>query len=78
MHRISTFAIGLSYIGRRELETWRARGEVRDIRVIGAVIVGADARPELVEATVRSLTVTGYLRANNAIRNVLRVGGGTA
>ena len=66
-----TLAIGAVVYERQELERIREAGEMRDVRVVGLVVINNDVPAELARATIRSLEVHGVLRASNEVKAAL-------
>lgn len=64
-------AIGAVIYSRKDLEKYRQRGEMMEIRVVGAVVLADDITPELALATIRQLKVIGVLRASDALKTAL-------
>lgn len=63
--------LGLRHYTRGDLEAARAAGEMLDIRVLGLVTIASDVTPELVRATIASVSVLGALQASSAVKAAL-------
>lgn len=66
-----TLELGLRHYTRADLEAVRARNETLHIQVLGLATIADDVTPELVEATIESITVLGALQASPEIKAVL-------
>jgi hypothetical protein len=66
-----TFALGVAYYSRKELEKVVASGRVLDIKVIGMLVFDDDVDKDLVRKSVGSLKVLGVLRASGEVRKAL-------
>lgn len=66
-----TLELGLRHYTRADLEAVQARNEKLHIQVLGLATIAADVTPELVEATIESITVLGVLQASPEIKAVL-------
>ena len=66
-----TLELGLRHYTRADLEAVQARNEKLHIQVLGLATIAADVSPELVEATIGSITVLGVLQASPEIKAVL-------
>lgn len=66
-----TLELGLRHYTRADLEAVQARNEQLHIQVLGLATIAADVTPELVEATIASITVLGVLQASPEIKAVL-------
>lgn len=66
-----TLELGLRHYTRADLEAVQARNEKLHIQVVGLATIAADVTPELVEATIESITVLGVLQASPEIKAVL-------
>ena len=66
-----TLELGLRHYTRADLEAVRQRNEKLHIQVLGLATIAADVTPELVEATIESITVLGVLQASPEIKAVL-------
>ncbi|MFN2614004.1 MAG: CopG family transcriptional regulator [Actinomycetota bacterium] len=64
--------IGFTYLGRKDFEKMRARGQRIKLRVIGAVVLGNDITPELAESVVEHVTVLGSFRGPKDVIERLR------
>lgn len=63
--------IGLHDFTRDKLEAAQAAGEQLHVRVLGLARFGHDVTPDLVRATIASLTVLGSVQASAEIKAVL-------
>ena len=63
--------LGVMVYGRKALKSCRKKGDMLDIRVVGAVYLQDDVTPDLALETIRSLKVYGVLRANPALKEAL-------
>lgn len=63
--------IGLHDFTRETLEAARAAGERLHVRVLGLARFAGDVTPDLVDATIASLTVLGSVQASAEIKAVL-------
>lgn len=59
-----TLELGLRHYTRADLEAVQKRNEKLHIQVLGLATIAADVTPELVEATIESITVLGVLQAS--------------
>ena len=66
-----TLELGLPHYTRADLEAVQKRNEKLHIQVLGLATIAADVTPELVEATIESITVLGVLQASPEIKAVL-------
>ncbi|WP_201583779.1 CopG family transcriptional regulator [Psychrobacter jeotgali] len=66
-----TLELGLRHYSRADLEAVQERNEKLHIQVLGLATIAADVTPELVEATIASITVLGVLQASPEIKAVL-------
>lgn len=66
-----TLELGLRHYTRADLEAVQKRNEKLHIQVLGLATIAADVTPELVEATIESITVLGVLQASPEIKSVL-------
>ncbi|MEX2641819.1 MAG: hypothetical protein WD270_00080 [Acetobacterales bacterium] len=66
-----TLELGLRDFSKAELEAVRDAGERVHIKVVGLVRIAADVTPELVLATIGSLTVLGTLQATPEVKAAL-------
>ncbi|WP_367104435.1 hypothetical protein [uncultured Psychrobacter sp.] len=66
-----TLELGLRHYTRADLEAVQKRNEKLHIQVVGLATIAADVTPELVEATIESITVLGVLQASPEIKAVL-------
>ncbi|MGB3739772.1 MAG: hypothetical protein WA948_10520 [Pontixanthobacter sp.] len=63
--------LGISYLGRDELEAARDAGEMIELRVLGLLSIGNDVEPELALATIKSLSVLGAFHAPAPVKSAL-------
>jgi Arc/MetJ-type ribon-helix-helix transcriptional regulator len=63
--------LGLRHITRDELSAAQAAGQMLEIRVLGLVVIAPDVPPDLVRATISSLSVLGTLQASDAVKAAL-------
>lgn len=66
-----TLELGLRHYTRADLEAVQQCNEKLHIQVLGLATIAADVTPELVEATIASITVLGVLQASPEIKAVL-------
>jgi Arc/MetJ-type ribon-helix-helix transcriptional regulator len=66
-----TLDLGLRHYSREDLEAVRAAGETLQINVLGLATIVRDVTPELVRATITSVTVLGALHASPEVKAVL-------
>ena len=59
-----TLELGLRHYTRADLEAVQRRNEKLHIQVLGLATIASDVTPELVEATIESITVLGVLQAS--------------
>ena len=63
--------LGLRNYSRDDLEAARRAGEMLHINVLGLVTIAQDVTPELVRATIASVSVLGALHATPAVKAAL-------
>lgn len=63
--------LGLSWLGRAELERAAAAGERLDVRVLGLLTIASDVTPELARDALGTVTVLGALHASAAVKAAL-------
>ena len=66
-----TLDLGLRHYSREDLEAVQAAGERLQINVLGLITIAQDVTPELVRATIASVTVLGALHASPEVRAAL-------
>lgn len=66
-----TLTLGTQSYGRRELEEFRAAGQMVTLRVLGLATLAEDVTPELALATIASVEVLGAFRAPRAVKTAL-------
>ena len=66
-----TLDLGLRHYSREDLEAVQAAGQRLHINVLGLITIAQDVTPELVLATVASITVLGALHASPEVRAAL-------
>ena len=66
-----TMELGLRDYNRAELEALRDKGEVLHVKVVGLARFAPDVTPELVRATIGSISVLGALQASPDIKAAL-------
>lgn len=66
-----TMELGLRDYNRAELEALRDKGEVLHIKVVGLARFAPDVTPDLVRATIGSISVLGALQASPDIKAAL-------
>ena len=66
-----TLELGLRHYSRADLEAVQAAGERLQINVLGLITIAQDVTPELVRATIASVTVLGALHASPEVRAAL-------
>ena len=66
-----TLELGLRHYTRQDLEAAQAAGEMLQIQVVGLASFAEDVTPELVRATIKSITVLGVVQASAAVKKAL-------
>ena len=66
-----SLAVGVMAYNRSDLDRVIADGEQLDIRVVGMLVLKNDITPELAKAAIRSLKVSGVLKASPAVKEAL-------
>lgn len=66
-----TFAVGVIYYNREQLETELSRHNMLEIKIIGLLILNDDIDPELALKTIKSLKVLGSFRASEKLKKAL-------
>ena len=66
-----TLDLGLRHYSREDLEAVQAAGQRLHINVLGLITIAQDVMPELVLATIASITVLGALHASPEVRAAL-------
>ncbi|HTQ71247.1 MAG TPA: CopG family transcriptional regulator [Acidocella sp.] len=66
-----TLELGIRHYSRADLEAVQAAGERLQINVLGLITIAQDVTPELVRATIASVTVLGALHASPEVRAAL-------
>ncbi len=66
-----TLDLGLRHYSREDLEAVQAAGQRLHINVLGLITIAQDVTPELVLATIASITVLGALHASPEVRAAL-------
>jgi Arc/MetJ-type ribon-helix-helix transcriptional regulator len=66
-----TLDLGLRHYSREDLEAVQAAGQRLHINVLGLITIAQDVTPELVLATIASVTVLGALHASPEVRAAL-------
>jgi Arc/MetJ-type ribon-helix-helix transcriptional regulator len=66
-----TLDLGLRHYSREDLEAVQAAGQRLHINVLGLITIAQDVTPELVLATIASITVLGALHASPKVRAAL-------
>jgi Arc/MetJ-type ribon-helix-helix transcriptional regulator len=65
-----TMAVGMLVYNSSDLEKYRERGEMMDIRLVGVLVLN-DISVELALATIKSISVKGVFRASDEIKATL-------
>lgn len=65
-----TMAVGMLVYDSSDLEKFRARGEMMEIRLMG-VLVLTSVSAELARATIKSISVKGVFRASDEVKAAL-------
>ena len=65
-----TMAVGMLVYDSSDLEKYRARGEMMDIRLMGVLVLN-NVSAELVRATIKSISVKGVFRATDEVKAAL-------
>ena len=68
---LKTLELGIRHYSRADLEAVQAAGERLQINVLGLITIAQDVTPELVRATIASVTVLGALHASPEVRAAL-------
>lgn len=63
--------LGISHLGRADLEAARDAGEMLELRVLGLLSIGSDVDPELALDTIKSLSVLGAFHAPALVKSAL-------
>lgn len=63
-----SFALGVMYVGRRDLEQRLAAGERIAVRVIGMLSIASDVDASLARDTIESVIVHGVFRAPDEVK----------
>src|SRR5213083_3349168 len=63
--------LGLRNFSREDLEAVRRAGEMLNINVLGLASIAEDVTPELLRATIASVSVLGALHASPAVKAAL-------
>lgn len=66
-----TLELGLRDYSRADLETVKNAGEMLHIKVVGLARIAPDVTPDLVLATIGSITVLGSLQASAEVKSAL-------
>lgn len=67
-----TLQLGNHHLTRADLESFRAAGEMTEIRVLGLASIADDVTPELALETIATIEVLGAFRAPAAVKAALR------
>lgn len=65
-----TLVVGMLVYDSGALEKYRARGEMLEIRLMGALVLNG-VSPELARATIKSLSIKGVFRASDEVKAAL-------
>jgi Arc/MetJ-type ribon-helix-helix transcriptional regulator len=63
--------LGLRHFSREDLEAAQRAGEMLHINVLGLATIAQDVTPDLVRATIASISVLGALHATPAVKAAL-------
>ncbi len=63
--------LGISYLGRADLEAARDAGEMLNLRVLGLLTIADDVGPDLALATIQSVSILGAFHAPAAVKTAL-------
>ncbi len=63
--------LGISSLGRADLEAARDAGEMLNLRVLGLLSIADDVGPELALATIGSVSILGAFHAPPAVKTAL-------
>jgi len=63
--------VGVLVLGRKELESRRARGEKLSIRMVGMLMLSSDVGEELAREVIESIDLFGSFRASPAVKQAL-------
>ena len=66
-----SFAVGIIFYTRKELENYQKTGTMLDLRVVGMIAIANDITPELARATIHSVEIHGVFRASDAVKSAL-------
>jgi Arc/MetJ-type ribon-helix-helix transcriptional regulator len=66
-----TMVVGSVSYSRADLERYRARGEILDVRVVGVFYLPNDVDAELAQSVFKSIKVVGVFRASNLVKQAL-------
>ena len=65
-----TMAVGMLVYDSSDLEKFRARGEMMEIRLMGVLVLN-NVSAELARATIKSISVKGVFRASDEVKAAL-------
>jgi Arc/MetJ-type ribon-helix-helix transcriptional regulator len=65
-----TMAVGMLVYDSSDLEKFRARGEMMEIRLMGVLVLN-NVSTELARATIKSISVKGVFRASDEVKAAL-------
>ncbi|HEY1012494.1 MAG TPA: CopG family transcriptional regulator [Herpetosiphonaceae bacterium] len=63
--------LGVTHLGRANLERRQAAGEILDVTAVGMLVIGDDVTAELARATIASISIYGVFRASPAVKAAL-------
>jgi Arc/MetJ-type ribon-helix-helix transcriptional regulator len=66
-----TMVIGVVDYAAKDLERYRATGEMIEMNIVGMLIIHKDVTPELARATIQSIKVFGVLSIDTALKEAL-------
>ena len=66
-----TMVVGAVSYTRAELERYRDKGEMLEVRVVGVFYLPSEVTPELARAVIRSVKVLGVFRASEPVKQSL-------
>lgn len=66
-----TMVVGAVSYTRAELERYREKGEMLEVRVVGVFYLPPEVTPELARAVIRSAKVLGVFRASEPVKQAL-------
>jgi Arc/MetJ-type ribon-helix-helix transcriptional regulator len=68
---VNRYVVGVTRMGRADLEAFSARNERLRLHVVGMVVIDGDVSPALAEKTIEAVRVRGVLRVTEEVRAAL-------